>query len=209
MIAPRRAIVARHPLMENAMKSAIAVLGMTASLFAFPAAAQMNMSSAYVGASIGQSERKDACGVMLIGGSCDEKDTAWRLLGGMQINRNFAAEIGYHNLGEINVTAGAASATSKSSVWELVGIGAYPFANTFAVYGKLGGYRGRTHLSSNTSAGGDDTNYGLTYGLGLQWDGLTNVGVRAEWQRYDNVGGNAAGKGDINVMSVGAVYRFR
>jgi OOP family OmpA-OmpF porin len=195
---------------SNTMKSAAAVLGITASVLAFPAAAQMNMSAAYVGGSIGQSERKDVCGVLLVGGSCDEKDTAWRILGGYQINRNFAAEFGYHNLGEVKASAGASSSTSKSNVWELVGIGAYPFANQFAVYGKLGGYRGKTTLSSNvTGVGGEEKNNGLTYGFGLQWDPMANLGVRAEWQRYDNVGGPRTGEGDINALTLGAIWHFR
>ena len=50
----------------------------------------------YAGASVGQSKLKDACSGI---GSCDDKDTAWRILGGYQINRNFAAELGYHDLG--------------------------------------------------------------------------------------------------------------
>jgi len=193
------------------MKSAaIAVAALAASAFALPAAAQMSMASGYVGATFGQAEYKDACGSVIAGGSCDEKDTAWRVLAGMQINRNFAAEIGYHNLGEITATAGASRANLQVDVFELVGIGAFPIANMFSIYGKLGGYYGRAELTSNVAGiGGDETNTGLTYGAGVQFDVMRQLGVRLEWQRYDNVGGDRTGEGDINVISVGAIWRFR
>jgi opacity protein-like surface antigen len=80
-----------------------------------------------------------------------------------------------------------------------------------SIYGKLGGYYAKTELSSNIPGvgGADDNNTGLTYGVGVQWDALPNLGVRAEWQRYDNVGSDTTGEGDINVISVGAIWRFR
>jgi OmpA-OmpF porin, OOP family len=191
------------------MKSAMVILAVATSAVALPAAAQVNMSSVYAGGSIGSAERKDACGSIIAGGSCDEKDTAWRVFGGYQLNRNFSAELGYHHLGEITADAGAAHATSKTNLWELVGIGAFPVMNTVSLYGKLGGYRAKTNLSSNLGGGGDETNTGLTYGFGAQWDATQNLGVRAEWQRYDNVGGSRVGEGDINALTIGALYRFR
>lgn len=187
------------------MKSAaVAVAALAASVFALPAAAQMSMASAYIGATVGQAEYKSACENTV--GSCDEKDTAWRVLAGMQINRNFAAEIGYHNLGEAKATG----SSLKVNVFELVGIGAFPIANMFSIYGKLGGYYGRSELTSNIAGvGGDENNTGLTYGAGVQFDVMRPLGVRLEWQRYDNVGGDRTGEGDINVISLGAIWRFQ
>src|SRR5438128_11066499 len=88
------------------MKSTVAVLGLAAAVFALPAAAQMNMSAFYVGATVGQAKFKNACSGAGAGVSCDDKDTAWRLLAGYQFNRNLAVELGYHNLGEAKPTAG-------------------------------------------------------------------------------------------------------
>lgn len=106
------------------MKSAAAIAALAASAFALPAAAQVSMSSVYVGATVGQAEYKDACQGIAPGVSCDEKDTAWRVLAGYQINRHFAAEIAYHNLGETKASAGGASAAIGVKAFELVGIGA-------------------------------------------------------------------------------------
>lgn len=170
------------------MKSAAVVVGLSAAAFALPAAAQMtsDTSAFYLGASVGQSKIKDCTG-------CDDKDTAWRLLGGYQLNRNFSAEVGYHNLGDFG--------GAKATAWELVGVGLYPVANQFGIYGKLGGHH--SEVKDGRSVSGN----GLTYGAGVQYDIMPALGLRGEWQRYDKVGGVSDSK--IDVMSVGAVWRFR
>ncbi len=160
------------------------------------AAQQPNMSSFYLGGTIGQSEYKDGCSGVA---DCDEKDTAWRILGGYQFNRYFAAELGYHDLGEVS----APGASVEGTAWELVGIGSYPIVDKFSVYGKLGLYRGELE-----GGGVEETNNDLTYGVGLQYDFLKNVGVRGEWQRYSKMGGDVD-ETDVDVLSIGVVYRFQ
>src|SRR5437660_8728072 len=88
----------------------------------------------YVGGSVGQSKAKvDDCAGF---SSCDTKAAAFGILGGYQINRNFAAELGYHDFGRVTLS-GPGSGNIKASAAELVGLGAYPFANWFSVYAKL------------------------------------------------------------------------
>src|SRR3954467_10471470 len=99
--------------METSMKPSVAVLALAAAAFALPAVAQWDKSSAYVGGSIGQSKFKDACSGNPPGVSCDDKDTAWRIFGGYQFSPNFAAELGYHDLGEAKASAPGFSATAK------------------------------------------------------------------------------------------------
>ncbi|HUQ75354.1 MAG TPA: porin family protein [Burkholderiales bacterium] len=177
------------------MKSAAVILALATTAVALPAAAQLNMSSVYVGGGLGRANYK----------APSETDTAWRVFGGYQINRNFAAEIGYHNLGEVNFVQGQRNA----KVWELVGIGAFPVATNLSVYGKLGAYYAKSELQSAVVPSGDDTQGGLTYGFGAQYDFTQQMGVRAEWQRYDQVGGARTGETDIDVMNVSLLYRFR
>ena len=82
-------------------------------------------------------------------------------------------------------------------------------ANALSVYGKLGGYYGKSELHSSVVPSGDDTNGGLTYGFGAQYDMMQNAAVRVEWQRYDQVGGSRTGETDIDVLNVGLLYKFR
>src|SRR5438132_2847278 len=166
----------------------------------------------YVGGSVGQSKARhvDCAGF----DSCDTKAAAFGILGGYQINRNFAAELGYHDLGKVTFSGSGVSANIKANVWELVGIGAYPFANQFSGYGKLGAYHGEAKLSASIAGLGSgslkETNTDLTFGLGVQYDVSRELGIRGEWQRYKNTGGdNVGGKSDVDVLSIGAIWRFR
>jgi OOP family OmpA-OmpF porin len=180
------------------LKAVLATAGLSAALgFAGSAAAQSDLSSWYIGGTLGQSDFKDGCQGL---GGCDKKDTAWRVLGGYQFNRNFAAELGYHDLGK----ASAAGGDTKGNAWELVGLGALPLVDRLSAYGKLGVYRGELK-----AAAAKETNSDLTYGAGLQYDLTKAVGVRAEWQRYNNMGGGSLAKTDVDVLSAGVIYRFQ
>ena len=192
------------------------------TLAALLAAAGMALSSAtmaqsmqdrgwYAGASIGQSEVQDFCDGIP---GCDGKDSAWKIFGGYQVNRNFAIELGYTDLGEatVNVSGpgGNLNASVESSAWELVGIGSLPVANRFSVYGKLGLYRGEvegrgagTVLGVPVNFNEDDSGTDLTFGIGAKFDLTRNLALRGEWQRYNDFSG-----ADIDVLSVGLVVRF-
>ena len=53
-----------------------------------------------------------------------------------------------------------------------------------------------------------ESNTDLTYGLGVRWDFTKNLGVRAEYQIYKDIGGGDIGESDVNVMSVGVIWKF-
>ena len=81
---------------------------------------------------------------------------------------------------------------------------AYPIVDKLSVYGKLGVYRGELE-----APGAEETNTDVTFGVGLQYDLIKNVGVRGEWQRYSKMGGGNLVETDVDVLSVGVVYRFQ
>jgi OmpA-OmpF porin, OOP family len=178
------------------IKALLAIAGFSAAAgLAGPASAQMSniMSSAYIGASIGQSDLGDACGGLA---SCDDKDTAWKVFGGYQINRTFGVELGYANLGEITVPGAGAEVTAI----ELLGIAAIP-VGPVSLYGKLGFARGKVK-GTGALGGVSDTSTDLTYGIGVQYDFTKQLGIRGEWQRYDF-------DDAVDVMSIGVVFRFQ
>ncbi|HEU4352008.1 MAG TPA: porin [Burkholderiales bacterium] len=180
------------------MKCLLAAAGAAAALaFAGAAAAQSVWSNLYIGASAGRSDFKDACGSF---GSCDAEDTALRILAGYQFNKHFAAEFGYHELGEASTSAG----DTEGKAWELVAIASFPFTSNFFLYAKLGGYFGQLE-----GPFADEDNTDLTYGVGLRYDFTRNWGVRGEWQRYSNLGGGKLVETDVDVLSIGFVYSFR
>src|SRR5258706_9710454 len=145
------------------MKSAIAVFAVTATAFALPAAAQMNTSAFYVGGSVGQSKFKNSCTGLPAGFSCDEKDTAWRILGGYQFTPNIAAEVGYHNFGETKASSGGFEGEDKGSARGVVALGMWPIANQVGIHGKLGAPPHEAKLGAKLPrTGGKKTRQGLT-----------------------------------------------
>ena len=185
-----------------------AMLG--ATVMAAPAVSMAQSRGAdtgwYAGISLGQSEAKS---VDCAGLSCDTKDTAFRILGGYQINRNFAAELGYTDLGKVTASAGGLTDEIKSTAWELSAIGSYPVASQFSVFGRLGVYFADVKENTNFVGNFKHTNNDLTYGFGVRYDFSRELGVRGEWQRYSKVGGGDIGKSDIDVLNVGVIWNFR
>jgi OOP family OmpA-OmpF porin len=158
-----------------------------------------------VGGSIGQSKAKVDCPA---GVSCDDTDTAFRIFGGYDFNKNFGAELGYTDLGKVTVSALGLSGDIKSTAWDLMAVGRLPLGgDKFALYGKLGWYFADTK-ASGAIGGGSESNNDLTYAIGGQYNFNKNLGIRAEWQQYKSVGGDNS-NGDVDVMSIGVVYKFK
>lgn len=195
-------------------------LGLVAGFFLATAAqAQMSMSGFYAGAGVGQARYKDACEGFP--GSCDDKDTAWKIFAGYQFNENFGAELGYVDLGTAKGTTSVAflGVPAGSTVnidvktFELVGVGTFPINNDFGVFGKLGIHRWDADFSGfipGLGAGSfSDDGTDLTFGVGLQWNFMKEASARLYWQRYNDVGDeNTTGKTDLDVFGVSALFRF-
>lgn|ERR1700741_126523 len=157
-------------------RSIVALLG--AAAIALPASALSDEPAKgwYIGADLGQAS------------FADEDDTAFKLLGGYRINRNFAAEGAYAWLFDKN--------GAEVTAFELVALGSFALANQLSVLGKLG--------LANVYAEGptiDQEKVALTYGIGVQWDFTRNLGARGQWQHYDS-------EEEVDLFSIGVVWRF-
>jgi OOP family OmpA-OmpF porin len=191
----------------NRFKAALGIFSVVAVAgFSAPAFAQ-DMGF-YIGATFGSATQDGQCEGVVAGISCDDKDSAWRILGGYQLNRNLAVELGYHNLGEASASGGGLTVTDEVTAWELLAVGSFPLANQFSIYGKAGIYRGeveRTVTLGGLSASADESGTEFTFGLGARYDFMPNLGVRAEWQRYMDLLPDV----DVDVLSIGLIFRFR
>jgi len=204
-------------------KGVVAVLALAAALIAGPATAQgADPSGIYLGGSLGFAQYKDTCKNLLI--PCDNEDTAWRVFGGYQFTRNWSVELGYGDFGEAvgsgPIPAGG-SVTFKqhSYAFDLTGIGQFYLTQRLSLFGRLGAYMGRTTRDDEFTdfpafnAHDAKTNSGFTYGAGLGYT-LGRLGVRAEWQRYDNIGPNSSSSlgtsitDEIDVFSIALLFRF-
>jgi len=183
----------------------------------------------YGGVNIGQSKAKiDNARITssLLGGGLatssitnDDTDTGFKLFGGYRFNRYFALEGGYFDLGKFGFTATTTPAGTLDGSIKLRGVnldavGILPINEKFSALGRVGlNYAEARDSFSGTGAVGvpnpspskRDMNY--KFGAGLQYDFTKLLGVRAEAERYrvDDAVGN---KGDIDLLSLGLVYRF-
>jgi len=173
----------------KATTAAALLLAAASGIVSAPARAQYGLGEEpgfYAGATLGMNS---------------DDESAWRLLLGYQANRNFAIEGGYHDLGKHNI----AGFPLQSTAVEILGVGRLPLNEQAALYGKLGGYR-----SESKGGGADETQHDITFGVGFEYALSNNIAARAEWQRYRSMGGGAIGQtSDLDVYSVGAIYRFR
>jgi OOP family OmpA-OmpF porin len=167
----------------------------------------------YVGGSYGQTK----FGIDCSGLSCDDTDTGFRVFGGYMGNKHFGVELGYADLGKSTfsgtVLGVPVTGDSKATAWDLVAVGVLPIGDKFSVFGKLGMYMGDGEFTVTGIGSSSDTTTDLTYGVGVGFDFTKNLGIRAEWQRYQKVsfassgGGNA--EGDVDLMSIGILWRFK
>ncbi len=149
----------------------------------------------------------------------DDRDTGYKIYGGYRINRNFAIEGGYFNLGEFGYALTTVPTGTLTGNIELQGVnldvvGILPFTEKFSAFARVGANyaEARDHfvgtgsvnvLDPNPSQ--RDTNY--KFGVGLQYDFTESLAMRVEAERYriDDAVGN---KGDVDLASIGLVYRF-
>lgn len=196
--------------------AALAVLGITA--IAAPAAIAADMAAGdagwYAGLSAGRADYKDGCDTSGTGfvGSCDDDDTGWKLYGGYQFTKNWGLEFGWVDFGEISAkgTILGIPATAKAEVdgWTLSGVGTLPFADNFSGFAKLGIIRAKVDMKGTiggVSGSADDTSTEWAAGLGVKYDFTNNVSLRAEWERFNDLGDLES---DIDLLSIGVVFKF-
>ncbi|MGH8686520.1 MAG: outer membrane beta-barrel protein [Burkholderiales bacterium] len=166
----------------------------------------------YVAGSLGLSKVRDACdGFGAAGVTCDDSDISWKVSLGYQINPSFAVEVGYADLGKAKASGPGGTAELKANVFEVVAIGSAPIAGNFSAFGKFGFYRGDSTGSIDTVTvvgSASDTNTDVTLGLGGRYDINEKLAVRAEWQRYLNVGGDNLGKSDVDILGASLILKF-
>lgn len=152
----------------------------------------------------------------------DEKDSAFKVFAGYRFNRHFALEGGYLDLGSFSVTTRITSGAPPQDLTgvvetkdglHLAGVGILPIGDSkFSVFGKAGLYSIKSTTKFNGAAGSveaeSDRKEDLMFGLGASYDFAKNFGVRVEYERFMDVG-TQNNQGDIDLMSIGLVYRFQ
>src|SRR5580698_2338980 len=208
------------------VKRTAGTLGLMALMAASSPLAMADASPWYVGANLGQSRAKiDDAGIsndQLGNGftttsiSDDDNHSGYKIFGGLQLNKNFALEAGYFDLGRFGFTAntqpsGTLTGSTKVKGLNFDVVGILPFTENFSGFGRLGldytdaadSFDGNGFVSVRDSKPSKrDTSY--KFGLGLQYAFTRSFGGRLEAERYriDPADGN---KGDIDLFSAGVI----
>ncbi len=129
----------------------------------------------------------------------------WKLFGGYSVSRYLALEAGYISFGKMDgpvMPNGEIKAVSSSGL-EFSAIGSYPFADKFAVFGKLGFLVWDSKWSNSGPTGGMVTtgDVDLFYGLGGRFDLSSSIGFLGAWERYSL-------DDEIDVLTASIVYSF-
>lgn len=166
----------------------------------------------YVGGSLGQATVDITCPAST---SCDDKDTAWKVFGGLEVNEYLSMELGYVDFGKAKYTnlGGGVDGqrTSKGVTVQLVGT--YVLNPSITLIGKGGFGILTTDVKGTIVASGDesDTDLEWMYGLGAQYNFTPTIGLRAEWEHYKNVGSpvvTSTREAAIDLITAGLVFKF-
>ncbi|MDA8329294.1 MAG: OmpA family protein [Betaproteobacteria bacterium] len=184
----------------------------------------------YGGANVGESRAKiddgrimnglAASGYSTTSISNEGNSTAFKIFGGYQFNPYFALEGGYFDLGQFGFAArtvppGILNGNIRLNGVNMDAVGILPITQKFSAFGRVGvdyaqaqdsfSGTGAVNVLSPTTPSKWDTNY--DFGAGLQYAVTESIDVRAEAERY-RINDAVGNMGDIDVFSLGLIYRF-
>lgn len=194
---------------------AAALLFAAASL---PAMAQYDSVGVYLFGNVGQAEidqDDDELGGPGIASSTDDEDTGYKLGLGLQLNRYFALEGAWVDLGEYSYKASDGVNSLKADV-EVSGfggnlVGRLPFDYGLSVYAKAGWhqleYDASVKFNGISLDDDDETDTVGSWAVGGAWQFAPQFSVVAEFERYMDVGEDLGGdEVDIDFWSIGLRY---
>ena len=180
----------------------------------------------YIGAAIGQSRAnindKNTINALTRPGqtinswSSDERDMGYKLFVGKQLNRNFAIEGGYFDLGDFNYRAGTAQGGTTGANLAYKGVNLdlitqLPFTDRFSVYSRLGVQYAKSTTqftgSLNTGRKYNEKKFNPKVGLGLEYKLSEALAVRAEVER-NRIDDAVRNKANVDLYSLGLVYKL-
>lgn len=150
----------------------------------------------------------------------DERDLGFKLFAGKQLNRYFAVEAGYFDLGKFDFAA----ATSNNGVLRgeagfrgvnIDLLGQLPLTQRLSLLGRAGVQyaKASTHFSGNRLNAVTDPNpsgrgqANAKVGLGVEYKLTEAWALRGEVERY-RVNDAVGNRGDVDLASVNLVYKF-
>jgi OOP family OmpA-OmpF porin len=148
-----------------------------------------------------------------------ERDTAYKLFFGKQMNKYFAVEAGVFDLGKFGFNATTTPAGTLNGNVGFKGLnldvlGQMPLSERFSVYGRLGmNYaRANAHFSGNrllavSNPNPSENKLNPKVGLGLEYKLTQALAIRGEVERY-RLNDAVNNRGDVDFYSINLVYKL-
>jgi len=185
----------------------------------------------YAGAGLGQSSFDKWLDVIDDGSlgsrNADDRDTGMRFFAGVSFGRYLAVELGYADFGEGSFRAqsdGSGSVWSAGPVAQVVEVegvdlallGKLPLTGDWALFGKAGlvswdvgvGIAGDTQCCGPVAFKADDAGTDLSYGGGVQYDGLGPLRLVAEYGVVRFSSENVIEDAEVDSLGISIAYRF-
>jgi OmpA-OmpF porin, OOP family len=170
----------------------------------------------YAGGSVGISRYKDASNFADSGITVhvdDKTDTSFKLFGGAELDKNFAVEAGYVDLGKLKAT-GAGFGVTVPVTLKVTGafidaVGLLPVSPGVTLFGKLGLFTSKAKARGSVfgiSLDDSDSSTNAKLGLGASFEVTKGLAIRTEWERFRFKSGSE--KSDTDLVSVGVSYKF-
>ena len=164
----------------------------------------------YAGLSLGQAKVNDFCDGFT-GVSCDDSDTALKVFGGAKLNKNFAFEASYVDMGEFIVTDGIDTFTAEITGFNFSAVGIIPASDSVDIFGKVGMLFWDLKLALSgtfTDSLSEDGN-DISFGFGANFDVNDTYAIRAEFEKFNSIGKESTtGESSVALLSLGAVFKF-
>ncbi len=179
------------------------------ALMLFTQAAGARGINWYAGAAYGDAEYDFSAGVFddgsLTSSSLDDSDSGYKMLVGVGLTRAWGGEGAYIDLGEARFNgtsdgtgtlyaAGPVSRKIDTTGYSLSAVFNIVSTRSLRVFAKYG------YLQWEA---GDDDGSDPVYSFGAEYTLYGKFAVRGEWEQFKDVG-----PGDLELVSLGAVYRF-
>jgi len=160
--------------------------------------------------------------------SVDDTDTSFKLFAGISPNPNFALELGYADLGEYSAHYPSYDETDRAEADAFFATAIFlaTLTDHVSLLGKIGFADWHVDCSvdltawgTRLSASGDGNGIDLIYGIGINLKAMDQLSIRAEWERYKDVGdgvditfeGHRVGElegEDVDVLGLALTFSF-
>ncbi len=151
-----------------------------------------------------------------------DKDGAWQLFAGYQINSNWSIEAGYTDLGRARNHDDDPSDTFDAKVATLSVIGTLPVTERMALHAKVGGAYYDVEREDRSEENGDvfrDDDFSFTFGMGASYQMNSHLSLRANYDYYHELGGwnkrdtdngetEGVGEAGVSMVSLNLIYHF-